>query len=195
MRRTWPAPERNKGPILGQLRRFLPPRARVLEVASGTGQHVAHFAAALPDTTWQPTDVDPEHLASIAAWCEGLPNVLPPRRFDVLSDPWPDPHPEVVFASNLVHVAPWAVAEALVQGAGHTLPTQGLLVLYGPYRVGGAHTAPSNEAFDADLRTRDPRWGVRDVEAVEALADAAGLARVERVRMPANNLLVVFRKG
>lgn len=194
MRKTWPAPERNKGPILAELERLLPPGALVLEIASGTGQHVAHFAAALPGTTWQPSDVDPENVASIDAWREGLPGVRPPLRFDVLADPWPDLEPDVVLASNLVHIAPWEVTEALVRGAGRALRPGGLLVLYGPYKVAGAHTAPSNAAFDEDLRARDPRWGVRDLEAVLALAEASGLDHVETVRMPANNLLVALRK-
>lgn len=194
MRTTWPAPERNKGPLLEQLRRVLPDGATVLEIASGTGQHVAWFAAALPGTTWHPTDVDPDHLASIEAWREGLANVHPARRFDVLADPWPDVHPDAVLASNLVHIAPWEVAEALVRGVAAALRSGGLLLLYGPYKRSGAHTAPSNEAFDAGLRARDPRWGVRDLEAVARLAEASGLAHEETVQMPANNLFLVFRK-
>lgn len=194
MRKTWPAPERNKEPILQELRRVLPDGATVLEFASGTGQHAAHFAAALPPITWQTTERDAELFSSIEAWCEGLPNVRPPLLFEVGRDPWPEVEADVVVAINLVHIMPWEATEALVRGAAENLPSGGLLVLYGPYRVGGRHTAPSNAAFDAELRSRDPRWGVRDLEAVRTLAERHGMTQEPPVSMPANNLFVVFRK-
>lgn len=198
MKQTWGAPERNKEPILAVLRRVLPASGVVFEVASGTGQHVAWFAAALTGITWQPTERDVSLLPSIRAWAEGLPNVLPPVPFDVLDDPWPlpdDRRVDAVLASNLVHISPWEVSEALLRGAAEALKPGGLLLLYGPYRVDGAHTAPSNAAFDADLRARDPRWGVRDVGEVRGAAEPVGLVLEEVVTMPANNLTLVFRRA
>jgi SAM-dependent methyltransferase len=192
-----PAAERNRGPILEVLRRVLPPRGTVLEVASGAGQHVTHFAAALPDLVWQPSDRDPENFDSIAAWVEhtGVANVLPPLVLDVTAEPWPVATVDAIFNANMIHIAPWRACAGLLRGAGQHLAAGGVLVTYGPYRVGGAHTAPSNAAFDADLRARDPSWGVRDLEAVVELAASRGLTLAERVAMPANNLTLVFRRG
>jgi SAM-dependent methyltransferase len=194
MKQTWPAPERNKGPILEVLRRVLPEAGRVLEISSGSGQHVVHFARHLPSLEFQPSDIDEENLASIRAWRreEKLDNVLEPVRLDVLDAAWPIERCDAAFNANMIHIAPWACAEGLFAGLGRHLPPGGVFVLYGPFRMGGEHTAESNAAFDADLRRRDPSWGVRDLEAVEALARQHGLALRERVAMPANNQSLVF---
>jgi SAM-dependent methyltransferase len=191
-----PAAERNKGPILEVLRRALPPAGLALEVASGTGQHVVHFARALPAWRWQPSELDPTMRRSIAARiaAEGPANVAVPIELDVERLPWPVAAADAVIAINLVHIAPWSATQALVEGARRVLPPGGVLFLYGPYRRFGAHTSPSNERFDASLRAQDPRWGVRDMEAVEALAATAGFALEETVAMPANNFSLVFRR-
>jgi SAM-dependent methyltransferase len=191
-----PSAERNKGPILEQLMRFLPERGLVLEVASGTGQHVVHFAAALPGLTWQPTDLNAEHLASIAAWIRhsGLRNVLPAVELDVGCGDWPCTRPDAVLCINMIHITPWFATVQLIEGASRVLGTGGILFLYGPYRRFGAHTAPSNEAFDADLRRRNAEWGLRDMEDVIALAARHGFAPVEIVPMPANNFSLVLRR-
>lgn len=195
-RLTAPAAVRNAAPILEVLRGALPARGMVLEIASGTGQHAAHFAAALPGIVWQPSDTDPRARASIAAWRvhTGLANLRAPLDLDVRREPWPVDAVDAIVCINMIHIAPWEAAVALMKGAGARIAAGGALVLYGPYRRGGAHTAPSNEAFDADLRARDPAWGVRDLEAVEALAQAEGFACEAVVPMPANNFSVVFRK-
>ena len=189
--------ERNREPIATELRRLLPAHGIALEIASGTGQHAAHFAAALPGWRWQPSDGDARSLASIAAWCEGVPNVLPPVELDVLSDAWPGVPASVnaVFCANMLHISPWATCPALMQGAARHLSERGLLVLYGPCVVDGEPTAPSNQAFDADLRARDPAWGLRRLADVAAQAQAVGLELRERVSMPANNLLLVFARS
>jgi SAM-dependent methyltransferase len=191
-----PATERNAAPILDVLRGALPARGTVLEIASGTGQHALQFAAALPHLDWQPSDADPRARASITAWREhaGTANLRVPLDLDVRREPWPIDAADAVVCINMIHIAPWEAAIALVKGAGMRLPAGGVLVLYGPYRRGGAHTAPSNEAFDAQLRESDPAWGVRDMEAVEALAQAEGFVCEQRVAMPANNFSLVFRK-
>lgn len=197
MKLEWAAPERNKGPILEVLRRVLPDRGLVLEIASGTGQHAVHFARHLPSLELQPSDVEPENLSSIDAWVveARLPNLLPALRIDVVDDDWPVGRVEAVLCSNMVHIAPWECAVALFRGAERHLASNGALVIYGPFMVGGVHTAPSNAAFDESLRARDPRWGVRDVEAMEALAGERRLVLVERVAMPANNQTLVFRRA
>jgi SAM-dependent methyltransferase len=191
-----PATTRNREAILDVCRRVLPRAGTVLEIASGTGEHAVWFAGQLPALTFQPSDVDPRALASIEAWIAhtGVDNVKPPIRLDVCEEPWPVERVEAVFNANMIHIAPEAVAGALMRGAGRVLAPGGVLVVYGPFRIGGAHTASSNAAFDADLRQRDPRWGVRDLEAVVALALASGLALEERVPMPANNQTLVFRR-
>jgi len=186
MRQHSEACVRNQGPILAALQPRLP-AGLVLEVASGTGQHAAWFGAALPNT-WQPTDRTPEGRASIQAWCAGVPNVLPPLDLDVLA-PWPVERADAVYCANMVHIAPWACAQALVEGAARVLGPGGRLFLYGPFRRGG-HLVPSNVDFDGWLKARDPAFGVRDLEAVEAAATGFTLAEV--VEMPANNQLVVF---
>jgi SAM-dependent methyltransferase len=188
-----PATERNKGPILEVLRRALPQAGLVLEIASGTGQHVAHFAAALAHLMWQPSDADARVHESIRAWTEPLTNVRAPLTLDV-RQPWPLAHADAVLCMNMIHIAPWEATPALIDGAGRVLPQGGVLFLYGPYRRFGRHTSASNAAFDASLHATDPQWGVRDLEAVEECATVAGLRLDEIVEMPANNLSVVLRK-
>jgi hypothetical protein len=170
----------------------------VLEVGSGSGQHVVAFAAALPGLRWLPSDPDPAARRSIAGWIlhAGLANVEPPRDLDVLRDKaegWPGPLVAIV-AINLLHVSPWAVAQALLQGAGRVLPADGLLFLYGPFTRGGAHTSASNEAFDRMLKLHDPAWGVRDLEEVAAAARRERLALDQVIAMPANNLALLLRR-
>ncbi|QTF91213.1 DUF938 domain-containing protein [Halomonas sp. BM-2019] len=191
-----PATARNRQPILEVLRTVLPERARVLEVASGSGEHALHCAAAVPGWTWQPSDPHPRALASAAAWRgqADLPNLRYPLPLDVTAD-WPTGEWDAIVAINLLHIAPWEVAESLMARAGACLVPGGVLYLYGPYRRGGQHTAPSNEAFDADLRRRDPRWGVRELDEVVAEAERCGLVLERVVPMPANNLSVVLRRG
>src|SRR4051812_31768734 len=192
---TAPAAERNKGPILAVLKRELPRAGVVLEIASGTGQHVVHFARELPHLTWQPSDPDPELRASIRAWIAqtGLSNVRAPLELDVCRLPWPVEVADAVVCINMIHIAPWHATTALMAGTARLLPAAGVLVLYGPYRREGQHTAPSNEAFDQQLRASNPNWGVRDLDAVTKAAASDGLALQDAIAMPANNFCVVFR--
>jgi SAM-dependent methyltransferase len=192
-----PAAERNKEPILAVLKRVLPERGKVLEIASGTGQHVVHFAKAFPSLQWQPSDPDRTMHGSIARWIahEQLENVPPPIALDVGVDPWPVDHADAVLCINMIHIAPWQATLDLMAGAARALPPGGLLVLYGPYRRFGQDTADSNAAFDAQLKATDPRWGVRDLEAVLDVANRHGLGAEEVVAMPANNFTVVLRKS
>ncbi|CAD6535912.1 DUF938 domain-containing protein [Paraburkholderia sabiae] len=196
LRQHAPAAERNREPILAVLERVLPASGTVLEIASGTGQHAIHFAAALPKLVWQPSDPGEDARASIAAWTahSGLANVRAPLALDVRDASWGIDAAAAIVCINMIHISPWESAQALIGGAGRLLQTGGVLFLYGPYRRGGAHTAPSNAAFDAQLRSRDSSWGVRDMEDVVALADAAGFDSDEPVEMPANNFCLVFRK-
>jgi SAM-dependent methyltransferase len=195
MKQCWPAPERNKDPILEVLSRVFPATGRALELSSGSGQHAVHFARALPGLRWTPSDIESENLASIRAWVEesALPNLAAPVQLDVLADSWPVEQVDAVFNANMIHIAPWACCLGLLAGVRRVLRAQGVFVLYGPFRIAGEHTAPSNETFDASLRARDPTWGVRDLEAVVSEAERQGLAFAERVPMPANNQCVVFR--
>jgi SAM-dependent methyltransferase len=192
-----PAAERNKGPILGILERVLPDGGLVLEIASGTGQHVVHFAQGLPHLLWQPSDPDPQARASIAAWIAetGAPNILQPLELDVRSEPWPVSHCDAIVCINMIHVSPWIATQALFDGAARVLADAGVVYLYGPYSVEGRHTAPSNAAFDASLRAQDPEWGVRDLEKVIASATAHGFTILETADMPANNLSVTFQRS
>lgn len=191
-----PAAERNKEPILAVLRPLLPTTGLVLEIASGTGQHIVHFAKAVPNLTWQPTEPDPERLDLIRYRLSqaNLSNVNPPLRLNVLDGPWPIDRTNVIVCINMIHIAPWGATQALFQGASQHLSQDGILVLYGPYRRFGHPTAPSNEAFDRDLQWRNPAWGVRDMEAVTDLGQATGLELSEVVEMPSNNFSLVFRK-
>ena len=201
-----PAFHRNHQAIRGVLDRHLARKSGdVVEVGSGTGQHVVEFARHFPDITWWPSDLNENHLKSIEAWRAHtqLSNIRPPRRIDVSDPTWSDavrteggPGELVaVFCANVIHIAPWRVAEGLVAGAGRYLRQGGMLFLYGPFRRDGRHTADSNEAFDKSLRERDPAWGVRDVEAVAKLAAGAGLSLVDIVEMPANNLTLAFGRS
>ena len=196
-RETAPSPERNKQPILAVLARVLPPRGLVLEIGSGTGQHVAHFAKALPALTFQPSEMDAERHASIEAWVAAgnLPNVKPPLAIDVTKRAWPVAAADAIVCINVIHISPWEATLGLMAGAGRILSAGGVLVTYGPYMRGGAHTSQSNVAFDASLRARNPLWGVRDLEKVAEVAGNEGLALEETVPMPANNFTLVWRKS
>jgi SAM-dependent methyltransferase len=187
---------RNREPILQLLRRVLPPSGLVLELASGGGEHAGYFAKGLPTLLWQPSDVDPPALESIAAFRSDADtsNLLAPVRLDVMSEAWPVKRADALVCINMIHIAPWAASEGLMAGAMRTLRTGGVLYLYGPYKIDGRHTAPSNQAFDDSLRARNPQWGVRDLADVTALAAGHGLKLEETVPMPANNLSVIFRR-
>ena len=191
MKQHAPATQRNREPILA----VLPGSGLVLEVASGSGEHVVYFASKLPRLTWQPTDVSAAGLASIAAWVDesGLENVKAPLLLDAESATWPVDRADAVLCSNMIHIAPFSACLGLMRGAAAVLAAEAPLVTYGPYKVDGRHTAPSNEAFDASLTARNPAWGVRDVSDVASAAADYGLTLVERVSMPANNLMLVFR--
>jgi hypothetical protein len=191
-----PAVGRNRDPILAVLRRVLPTRGTVLEIASGSGEHAAFFATAMPHLFWQPADIDPDALASISAHraASDAPNLLQPIELDAASPEWPATRADAVVSINMIHIAPWAAAVGLMAGAARLLPSGGVLYLYGPFMEGGRHIAPSNAAFDASLRDRDPEWGVRDTADVRSLAHNNGFDFVERVAMPANNLSLVFRR-
>jgi hypothetical protein len=196
-----PATQRNRGPILEVLRRILPPVGTVLEIASGAGEHAIWFAQHFPDLVFQPSDPDPNHRASIAAWTAttGVTNVCLPLALDTTTPDW-DANARIplelsaILCINMIHVAPWSATLGLMRGAGKLLGPERLLYLYGAYKRDGQHTSPSNAAFDANLRGRDPSWGVRDLERVAEAAAAAGFALDEVVAMPANNLSVIFRK-
>jgi Protein of unknown function (DUF938) len=199
-----PAFHRNHRAILGVLQRHLTGKSGdVVEAGSGTGQHVVEFARQFPGITWWPSDLNENHLKSIEAWRlhSQLPNIRSPRRIDTSDPAWCAATKEeggpgellAVFCANVIHIAPWPVAEGLIAGTGRCLRQDGMLFLYGPFKRDGRHTAASNEAFDKSLRERDPTWGVRDVEAVERLAAGAGLSLTDIADMPANNLTLVFR--
>ena len=194
MKQCWPAPERNKGPIADVLERVLLPGHSLLEIASGTGQHAAHFAQRWPELTVHPSDLEPENLRSIGAWVEEsqLPNLMQPVALDVRSAPWPVSMVDAIFNANMIHISAWECCIGLLEGAMRHLHPGGYLVLYGPFRIGGRHTAPSNEAFDRGLRARNPRWGVRDLEEVASEAETRGLNLLETVAMPANNQTLIF---
>jgi len=196
-RRNPPAMQRNRGAILSVLERILPRDGLVLEIASGSGGHGAHFAKHLPGIVWQTSEADAGSLASISAWIAwaGCGNLPPPLTLDVMRRPWPLARADAVAAINLTHIAPWAVTEALVQGAAETLRPGGVLYLYGPFIEAARATAPSNLAFDADLRNRDPAYGLRQLGRVVDLARTHDFALSETVDMPANNLSVVFVRG
>jgi SAM-dependent methyltransferase len=196
-----PSAERNREPIAAVLRRCLPTTGAVLEIASGTGAHVAWFATQFPGLVFQPSDPGGTQRASIEAWIAagGVLNIRPPLALDVAAPDWeknadiPDPL-GAILCINMIHISPWAATLGLIRGAGRLLADGGVLYLYGAYKRGGRHTAPSNAAFDASLRAQDPEWGVRDLETVIAAADRAGFALDEVVEMPANNLSVILRR-
>lgn len=199
-RLEWPATARNRDPILEQLTPLLADVDSVLEIASGTGEHTVHFAAAHPDVTFQPSDIEDAHRASVDAWAAhlALANVRTALDLDVTVDGWwaalPSPAPALVYCANMIHIAPWAACEGLIVGAGQLLAPGRSLVLYGPFLQRDVETAASNAAFDASLQGRDPNWGIRALEAVDTVANANGLTREATHAMPANNLFVVYRK-
>nr|WP_298522250.1 DUF938 domain-containing protein [uncultured Halomonas sp.] len=191
-----PAVARNRDAILAVLRDVLPQQGKVLEIASGSGEHALYLARHLPAISWQPSDPNPQALASIAAWrkTESLDNLLEPVQLDVTLRPWPVEDFDALVCINMIHIAPWEAAQALFAEAGKNLEEGGVLYLYGPFKRDGQHTAASNAAFDVDLRRRDPRWGVRDLNDMELLAQENGLGIERIVEMPANNLSLVLRK-
>ncbi|GAB5544968.1 MAG: DUF938 domain-containing protein [Sandaracinaceae bacterium] len=189
--------ERNREPILEVLREALPERGLVLEIASGTGMHGAWFAPRLgPAIVWQPTDASPEALASIEAWRASVsaPNLLPPRQLDVTEASWPVDEADAIFSANMIHISPWACTEGLFAGAERVLDGGAPLVLYGPFLRDDVATAPSNVAFDESLRARNPAWGIRALAAVSDVAGQRGFALEGVVDMPANNVIVTFRR-
>lgn len=193
-----PASARNREPILAALAEVLPPAPCVLEIAAGAGEHALWAAERFPEALWLPTDPDPSALGSIAAWrtAAGPPNLLPPQRLDVREEAdWPPPPFDAIVAINMIHISPWAAAQALMAGAGRTLRPGGVLFLYGPYFEADIATASSNLDFDEDLRRRNPDWGLRRLEDVSVLAADQGLALFRRIEMPANNLSLVFRRA
>lgn len=190
-----PATARNREAIREVLARELPPRGTVLEIASGSGEHALHFARAFPDLVWQPSDVSDAALASIAAWRAEvqLENLRAPIALDVTAAVWPVAHANAVLCINMIHISPWEATLGLFAGAARVLPAGALLFLYGPYRFGEVFTADSNAEFDRSLRSRDPRWGVRDVDDLETAARPHGLTLRATIAMPANNHSLVFR--
>lgn len=197
-KRHAPATLRNRRPLLDALRPHLPETGLLLEIASGSGEHAVFLAEHLPGLTWQPSDRDEDALASIRAWTAeaALPNIRPPLTLDA-GDPagWPDLSPDAILCVNMIHIAPWPATLGLFAGAARLLRPGAPLCLYGPYQREGRHTADSNAAFDADLRARNPQWGVRDLEAVAEVASANGFGPPLVIEMPANNLTVIFRRS
>ncbi|WP_291548059.1 DUF938 domain-containing protein [Bosea sp. (in: a-proteobacteria)] len=191
-----PAAARNRDAILAILREILPAQGLVLEVASGSGEHVVHFARSLPGLVFQPSDPSPQARASIAAWVveADIANIRPPLALDASAAAWPDIAPDAVICINMVHIAPWSAAEGLFRHAGEGLAAGAPLYLYGPFKRPDRPLEPSNAAFDASLRERDPQWGLRDLSAISALAEASGFAAPEIAEMPANNLSLTLRK-
>jgi len=195
VKRDYPATARNRDPILAVLKRVLPKNGLVLEIASGTGQHANFFSQKMKKIRWQPSEVDPELIESIRAYQDdaGSANFLVPVTLDV-TEPWPVGRVDAVFCANMIHISPWPCTEALMRGSRRALSSGGLLVLYGPFMLGGAHTAPSNASFDLSLRARDASWGVRDLDEVRAIAGRYALDHLETVQMPANNMCAIFRR-
>ncbi len=191
-----PSAQRNRDPILAVLREALPTTGLVLEIASGSGEHAVHFAAALPHLSFQPSDPNAEARASIDAWAHevALQNLLPALPLDASTPGWPLARADAVICINMIHISPWAATQGLIAEAARLLPPGGPLYLYGPYRQSGVPLAPSNAAFDESLRGRDPRWGLRELDEVAMLAASAGFGPPEVTAMPANNLSVVFRR-
>jgi hypothetical protein len=196
-RRSAPAALRNREPIAEVLREWLPKSGVVLEIASGTGEHAPFFAECFPELEWQPSDLHPDALASIAAWRAAveLPNLREPLAVDAGAPAWPIEHADAVLSINMVHISPWHSALGLLDGAARLLSPGDPLILYGPWLIDGVAAAPSNLAFDADLKRRDPNWGLRVVEDFAAAARERGLERVETRAMPANNLMLLLRRS
>ena len=196
-RRSAPAALRNREPIADVLADWLPSSGTVLEIASGTGEHAVHFARTFPNLDWQPSDIHAEALASLRAWRDeaGLPNLRPPLALDAASADWPIERANAVLSINMVHISPWASALGLLDGAAKRLRGGGPLIIYGPWIVDGVPTVQSNLAFDADLRRRNPEWGLRRVEEFAAAGAARGLMLCEHRGMPANNMMLLFRRA
>ncbi|SFD05112.1 Protein of unknown function [Bosea sp. CRIB-10] len=192
-----PATQRNREPILAVLRDVLPAQGLVLEVASGSGEHAVYFAGAFPNLIFQPSDPDQAALASIDAWAgeSALPNLRSAIRLDATAPRWPIAAADAILCINMIHISPWAATEGLIRQAAQLLPTGGPLYLYGPYRQHDVPLAASNAVFDDSLRRRNPKWGLRELDAVAELARAAGFGEAVVTAMPANNLSVVFRKA
>ena len=197
MKLSAPAAIRNREPIAAVLAEWLPPTGLVLEVASGSGEHAVFFAHAFPRLDWQPTDPDPAAVSSIEAWRadSGLANLREPAILDATASTWPVERAEAVLNINMVHISPWKAALGLLDGAAQVLPPSGRLILYGPWIVDGIDTAPSNLAFDADLKRRNPAWGLRLVEDFAHEAEARGLMLSDQRAMPANNRMLLFRRS
>jgi len=197
LRRSAPAALRNREPIAKVLRQWLPERGLVLEVASGTGEHVVHFARVFPDLEWQPSDVHPDALGSIRAWRQeaGVGNIREPLVIDASAPDWPIDRADAVLSINMVHISPWTAALGLIDGAARLLARDAPLILYGPWLKDDVPTAPSNVAFDVDLRRRDPAWGLRRVEDFAKAADRVGMVLEEARAMPANNLMLLLRRA
>lgn len=201
-KRHAPATERNRAPILAVLEAELPAEGTIIEMASGTGEHAAYFAPRLPGRYWQPTDLEADNLASINAWRDQAqcPQLLSAQTLDASDSQWPERLPafespiSAVVCINMIHISPWSSCEGLLAGAEKLLPNEGVLYLYGPFMRGGEHTAPSNEAFDQQLKQRNPQWGLRNLESVVALAKSHGFHCRRIIEMPANNLSVVFER-
>ena len=197
IRRSAPAALRNREPIAEVLAEWLPARGTILEIASGTGEHAAYFAQRFPGLDWQPSDLHPDALASIAAWRDelGLPNLRSPLALDAAASEWPVERADAVLSINMVHISPWVAALGLLDGAARILQAGSPLILYGPWLKDDAPTAPSNLDFDADLKRRDPEWGLRRVEDFAAAAEDRGLSLETTRAMPANNLMLLLRRG
>lgn len=193
---TSPSALRNRGPISDLLREVLPATGTVLEIASGSGEHVIHFAELFPDLVWQPSDPSPEARASVEAWVasQALTNVLPPMDVDASSETWPITRADAIIAINMIHISPWEATQGLLKCAGQLLPAGGPLILYGPYRRQGQPLVQSNVEFDASLKARNPEWGIRLLEDLTSLAEHSGLELTSVTDMPANNLGVVFTR-
>lgn len=196
-KRYAPATLRNRAAITAVLRELLPAQGTVLEIASGSGEHVVHFAGQFPDLNWQPSDPDPAALASIDAWAadSGLTNIAPPVALDASARQWPVKAVDAILCINMVHISPWSATKGLMAGASQHLLASAPLYIYGPFRRAGTPTAPSNEAFDESLHSRNPDWGLRDLETVTELAQQSGFALETVLEMPANNLSLIFRKS
>jgi hypothetical protein len=195
-RLQYPATQRNRDAILDVLRDILPSSGLVLEIASGSGEHAVHFAGALPALTFQPSDPDETAMRSIAAWIDdsGAANIRRPLLLDASANAWPISAADAILCINMIHISPWRASEGLMHGAARILKSGAPLYLYGPYRQTGIVTAPSNEAFDTSLKSRNAEWGLRELDDVSALAREAGFSGPQVVEMPANNLSVIFRR-
>lgn len=197
LRQSSAAAQRNRDPILEVVRQHAPARGTALEIASGTGEHIVHFACHLRALDWQPTDPMHEARQSIAAWIEhsGLANIRPPLHLDAAATPWAVDAPAMMLCINMLHISPWPATIGLMKEAGRLLSDDAPLLIYGPFVEAGVDTAPSNVAFHLNLVSRNPEWGLRDVSDVERMAQGAGLALTSRIAMPANNLMLIFRKS